>query len=68
MKFLCKGEFIYKGKRIYKGEIIDISNFDIGKVKSLNVLGEPVIEDKIERAIKKPKEVRKNGSKNNKKL
>jgi hypothetical protein len=58
MKFYVKNEFIYKGNRIFKGNIVDISNFDIGKVKALNVLGEPVKENKIERAIIKPKEFR----------
>jgi hypothetical protein len=59
MKFIVKNEFIYKGRRIFKGDTVDISNFDIGKVKRLNVLGEPVKENKIERAILKPKETRK---------
>lgn len=59
MKFICKNEFIYKGNRIRKGDIVDISNFDIGKAKKINVLGEPVRENKIERAVVKPKETRK---------
>jgi len=59
MKFNVKNEFIYKGKRIFKGDIVDISNFDIGKVTKLNVLGEPVKENNVERAVVKPKETRK---------
>ena len=59
MKFICKNEFIYKGRRIYKGEVVEVSNFDIGKVKKLGVVGEPVKESKLERTVLKPNEGRK---------
>lgn len=58
MKFRVKNEFIYKGIRKYPGEVIEIAPAMINRLKSMNVLGEPVVEKDRETATKKPKEVR----------
>ena len=57
MKFRVKNEFIHMNKRVYHGDIIEVKKGDIGRLKEMNVLGEPVIA-KRKTATRKPKEKR----------
>lgn len=52
MKFRLKND--YKGKR--KGDIIEISADMINKLRAMDVLGKPVKEFNIEKAVIKSKE------------
>lgn len=56
MKFYIKNEFIYNKIRRQVGETIDIDPSKLVVLKSMNVIGEPVKEAKIETATIKPKE------------
>lgn len=57
MKFTVKNEFLYKGTRVYPGDEIEVKKGFIGRLKSMNVLGEPVVKTKST-ATRKPKEKR----------
>jgi phage-related minor tail protein len=58
MIFKVLNEFYLNGTKKQKGDEIDIDSNSIDKLKAMNVLGEPIVKDKIERAIIEPKEKR----------
>lgn len=56
MKFRVKNAFVYKGKRKQKDDVIEISADMINKLRAMDVLGEPIKEFNIEKAVIKSKE------------
>ncbi len=58
MRFKVSNEFYLSGVKKHRGDEIDIGADSIDKLKAMNVLGEPIVEEKVERAVVTPKEKR----------
>jgi len=56
MRFYTKNRFILNGVTKQPGEIIDIPIENVEKLSKANVLGEPIKEKVIEKAVIKPVE------------
>ena len=58
MRFKIINDFYYKGKKKRKGTILNVAVDLIDKLKTMNVLGEPVTKEDVERAVIEPEESR----------
>lgn len=56
MKFRVKKDFVYKGKIYKKNDVVEILFSEIEKLRAKDVLGEPIKEFNIEKAVIKSKE------------
>lgn len=58
MKFRVKKDFPYRGKTYKKNDVVEILFSEIDKLRTMDVLGEPIKEFNIEKAVIKSKESR----------
>lgn len=58
MKFRVKKDFPYEGKIYKKNDVVEILFSEIDKLRDMDVLGEPIKEFNIEKAVIKSKESR----------
>ncbi len=58
MRFKVSNEFYFGGIKKHKGDEIEVDAGSVEKLMAMRVLGEPIIEKKIERAVIEPKEKR----------